>query len=212
MSNALQEHLASMPVIAILRGVTPDSVIDIAQAIIEAGITVIEVPLNSPDALQSIGLLDKHLHSKGIFGCGTCVDLDSATAVASAGAKIMVTPNTNPEIIAHAITLGMTPIPGWATVSEAFAAYHAGARHLKLFPASTYGEDHIKAARAVLPPDAQILAVGGVGASNAAAWFAAGVSGLGIGSDIYKAGFSADEVSSRASSIASAIGEISVDG
>ena len=212
MSNALQEHLASMPVIAILRGVTPDSVIDVAQAIIAAGITVIEVPLNSPDAVQSIRLLDKNLHAKGVFGCGTCVDLDSATAVANAGAKIMVTPNTNPEIIAHAITLGMTPIPGWATVSEAFAAYHAGARHLKLFPASTYGEAHIKAARAVLPSNAQILAVGGVGAANAGAWFAAGVSALGIGSDLYKAGFSAEEVASRANSIASAMTKIKSDG
>lgn len=205
MKNALQDHLAAMPVIAILRGVTPDTVAAVAEAILDAGIRVIEVPLNSPDALRSIALLSQQFADRGVFGCGTCVDSDSATAVAAAGASIMVTPNTDPSIIRHAIALGMTPIPGWATVTEAFAAYHAGARYLKLFPASTYGVDHIKAARAVLPRDAQILAVGGVNANNAAQWFAAGVTGLGIGSELYQPHLSVAEIGGRAKTIANAI-------
>ncbi len=205
MTNALQEHLAAMPVIAILRGVTPDTIVPVAAAILDAGISVIEVPLNSPEALRSIKLLVQEFQGRGVFGCGTCVDLDSATAVAEAGASIMVTPNTDPSIIRHAIALGLTPIPGWATVSEAFAAYHAGARYLKLFPAATYGVEHIKAARAVLPRDAQILAVGGVNATNAPLWFAAGVTGLGIGSDLYQPHLSVAEIGGRAKAIATAI-------
>ncbi len=205
MSTTLNEHLASMPAIAILRGVTPESGIDVARAILDAGISVIEVPLNSPDAVRSIERLSKELNGQGVFGCGTCVDIDKASAVAKAGGQVMVTPNTNPDVIEHAIKLGMTPIPGWATVTEAFAAYHAGARYLKLFPASTYGVEHIKAARAVLPVDAKILAVGGVGAANAKQWFDAGVSGLGIGSELFKTDFSIDEVAQRAKSIAQSI-------
>ena len=201
----LAEHLKSMPVIAILRGVLPDQVLDVAQALLDAGITVIEVPLNSPNATQSIGLLDKHLYGKGFFGCGTCVTVQQTKAVANVGGKLMVTPNTNIEVIDQAIKLGMTPVPGWATASEAFAAYYAGARYLKLFPAATYGVGHVKAVSAVLPKDAHILAVGGVGASNAQEWFAAGVSGLGIGSELYQAGQSAKDVHKRALEIVSSI-------
>lgn len=206
--RTLAEHLKVMPVIAILRGVTPDTVLDIARAILDAGITVIEVPLNSPDATESIRLLDKHLYGEGLFGCGTCVTLEQTNAVADVGGKLMVTPNTNSLVIEQAIQLGMTPVPGWATASEAFAAYHAGARFLKLFPASIYGVDHMKAVLAVLPKDARILAVGGISSANAAEWFAAGATGLGIGSELYQAGQSAKAVGQRAQAIVSAINKI----
>lgn len=203
--SSLSHHLQAMPVIAILRGVTPNTVSAIAEVIIDAGITVIEVPLNSPDAINSIATLCQNFAGNGIFGCGTCVTLAQAKAVQATGAQIMVTPNTDPQIIGYAVNQGITPIPGWGSVSEAFSAYHAGARYLKLFPASTYGVEHIMAAKAVLPSDANILAVGGVGAKNAAEWFAAGAKGLGIGSELYKAERSVSDVRARAREIATTI-------
>ncbi|MEO0368250.1 MAG: 2-dehydro-3-deoxy-6-phosphogalactonate aldolase [Pseudomonadota bacterium] len=205
MNELLDEYLAEMPVIAILRGVAPDEVIEIAEGIIAAGIKVIEVPLNSPDAVQSIKLLSDRLASKGIFGCGTCVTTAQADAVADAGGSIMVTPNVNTDVIKKAIQRNMIPMPGWATPTEAFAAYHAGARYLKLFPASTYGLAHVNAVKSVLPNDAKILAVGGVGAANAKGWFDGGISGIGIGSELYKAGRSASDVAARAADIVSAV-------
>ena len=200
-----ERHLARLPAIAILRGITEDEVLGIAEAILDAGISLIEIPLNSPNAVRSIGLLKQHFSERGLFGCGTCVTLEQAQAVADVGGQLMVTPNTNPAIITRAVQLGMIPVPGWATVSEAYAAYEAGARYLKLFPAATYGVAHLRAASAVLPTDAHIIAVGGVGAANAAQWFEAGVKGIGIGSELYRAGRSRDDVAARAQDIASAI-------
>ena len=208
MNSALDKWLDDMPVVAIIRGVTPDEAVDIGTAIFEAGVGVIEVPLNSPDPFDSIRNLSDALGKQCVIGCGTLVEKKNAKKVAAAGGQIAVTPNTRPAIIRRCIELGMTPMPGWATPSEAFAAYRAGARYLKLFPAATYGSGHIKAVRAVLPGDAKILAVGGVGAKDAAEWLAAGVNGFGIGSEIYKAGRSADEVHKRTAEIVAAIREV----
>jgi len=204
----LDSALSKMPVVAIIRGVKPDEVIDIADAIYSAGIHVIEVPLNSPEPFKSIQLLSESFADKCIVGCGTLLTIEDAQKVADAGGQIAVTPNTNPAVIKRAIELGMIPMPGWATPTEAFAAYAAGARYLKLFPGSTYGADHIKAVRAVLPSDAKVLAVGGAGASNAAQWLNAGVDGFGIGSDIYKAGRSAQDVHQRCVDIVEAISAV----
>lgn len=205
MDNSLDAWLSKMPVVAIIRGVTPDEVVDIGNAIFKAGIGIIEVPLNSPEPFESIRRLNQSLGQCCVIGCGTLTDKANAKQVADAGARIAVTPNTNPEIIAHCIELGMIPIPGWSTPTEAFAAYHAGARYLKLFPAISFGSKHVNAVRAVLPKDTKVLAVGGVGADNAKEWLAAGVDGFGIGSDIYKAGRSADDVYQRAANIVAAI-------
>lgn len=205
MSKKIDSWLSKMPVVAIIRGVTPGEVVDIGAAIYEAGIGIIEVPLNSPDAFTSIAKLSNALGSECVIGCGTLVDKKNVRRVADAGAEIAVTPSTRPAIIKKCIKLGMTPMPGWATPSEAFAAYRAGARYLKLFPAATYGSGHVKAIRAVLPEDAKVLAVGGVGPAVAREWLAAGIDGFGIGSEIYKPGLSAEQVAERARAIVTAI-------
>lgn len=197
MNSKLNTWLEKIPAIAILRGVTPDEVVEIGTAVYQAGIGIIEVPLNSPEPFTSIRKLHDALGDTCVIGCGTCLSVEDAVRVADAGGEIVVTPNTDIAVIKKTIELGMIPLPGWATPSEAFAAYAAGARHLKLFPASTYGAGHIKAVRAVLPNDAQILAVGGVGADDTQQWLAAGVSGFGFGSDIYTAGRSAKDVHER---------------
>jgi 2-dehydro-3-deoxyphosphogalactonate aldolase len=205
MSSELDAWLEKMPVVAIIRGITPDHVIEIGHAIYEAGIGIIEVPLNSPEPFESIKRLSIDLGEDCIIGCGTLLNEEDAKRVAKVGGQIAVTPNTRPSVIQKCIELGMTPMPGWATPTEAFAAYRAGARYLKLFPASSFGSEHIKAVKAVLPSDAKILAVGGAGAHNAAEWLEAGVDGFGIGSDIYKAGRSAEDVHQRCKDIVDAI-------
>jgi len=205
MNKALDSWLEKMPVVAIIRGVKPDQVVEIGEAILEAGIGIIEVPLNSPDPFDSIKRLSDALGERCVTGCGTLINKKDAERVANAGGQIAVTPNTDPEVVKRCLELGLTPMPGWATPSEAFAAYRAGARYLKLFPAATYGPGHINAVRAVLPPEVKILAVGGVGAENAKQWLAAGIDGFGIGSEIYKAGRSADEVRQRAFEVVTAI-------
>lgn len=205
MNSALDTWLEKMPVVAIIRGVTPDQAIDIGHAIHEAGIGIIEVPLNSPEPFESIKRLSIELGEDCIIGCGTLLNEEDAKLVAEVGGQIAVTPNTRPSVIRKCIELGMTPMPGWATPTEAFAAYRAGARYLKLFPASSFGAGHIKAVKAVLPNDAKVLAVGGAGAHNAAEWIAAGIDGFGIGSDIYTAGRSAEDVHQRCKDIVDAI-------
>jgi len=205
MNKKLDDWLDKMPVVAILRGVQPDEVVEIGQAILEAGIGIIEVPLNSPNPFSSIENLSVALGNDCVIGCGTLIRKSDARRVANAGGQIAVTPNTRPAVIRRCIELGITPMPGWATPSEAFAAYRAGARHLKLFPAASYGAGHIKAVRAVLPQDVKILAVGGVGASNAQEWLEAGIDGFGIGSELYSPGTNAEQVSVRAAAIVKAI-------
>ncbi len=205
MNQRLEQAFSDMPVVAIIRGVTPDEVVEIGTSIAEAGVTVIEVPLNSPQPFDSIERLATALGERCVIGCGTLLNEEDAQRVANAGGQIAVTPNTNTQVIKRCIELGMTPMPGWATPSEAFAAYHAGARYLKLFPAGTYGAGHIKAVKAVLPADAQILAVGGVSAAVTQEWMAAGAAGFGIGSEIYKPGMSAQLVSQSTKKVVDAI-------
>lgn len=203
--NNLEQWFKRMPVVAILRGVRPEEVLAIAESILDAGIGVIEVPLNSPDPFNSIERLSGALGDEAVVGAGTVVTLEEAEKVAKAGGKIVVTPNVNPAIIERCIELGMIPMPGWAAPTEAFAAYHAGARYLKLFPASTYGPKHVTAVKAVLPNDAFILAVGGAGSKNVGEWLDAGVAGFGIASELYSPGSSADEVGTRAKAIVAAV-------
>ncbi len=208
MTTTIDNCLDKMPVVAIIRGVTPDEVLDIGHAIFEAGIGIIEVPLNSPEPFESIKRLSIELGEDCVIGCGTLLNKSDAKRVADAGGKIAVTPNTRPAVIKRCIELGMTPMPGWATPTEAFAAHRAGANYLKLFPASSFGSGHIKAVKAVLPGEVKILAVGGVGAHNAAEWLAAGIDGFGIGGEIYKAGRSAEDVSQRCKDIVAAINAV----
>ena len=205
MTEKLENWFAKMPVVAILRGVRPEQVVAIGESLYQAGIGIIEVPLNSPEPLASIQNLADALGDRCVIGAGTVLTEADVVGVACAGGEIAVSPNTNPEVIARSIAIGMVPMPGWATVTEAFMAYQVGARYLKLFPAATYGPEHIKGARAVLPNDCKVLAVGGVGADSAAAWLRAGADGFGIGSELYKPGDRPEQVHDRALAVVSAL-------
>ncbi len=195
---------ASMPLVAIIRGVTPDEVLDIATAVHDAGILIVEVPLNSPAPLDSIARLQA-MRGKMVFGAGTVVETPQVDAVVAAGGTIIVSPNTDPAVIRRALDHGAVPLPGVATATDAFAAVAAGARTLKLFPAATYGAGHLKALASVLPHEVVLVPVGGVGPAQMADWWAAGARGFGLGSDLYRPGMSAAEVGRRAKAAVSAI-------
>ncbi|QFU92711.1 2-dehydro-3-deoxy-6-phosphogalactonate aldolase [Amycolatopsis sp. YIM 10] len=184
--------------IAILRGVTPAEVVDIGHALADAGITTIEVPLNSPEPFTSVRLLADALGDRCAIGAGTVLTTEDAGRAQEAGARLVVAPNCDPAVITTAVELGMTPYPGVATPTEAFTAIAAGARHLKLFPADAVGISGAGAWRAVLPKDVELLPVGGVDETNLAAWAAAGVAGAGLGSCLYRPGDTAGAVGARA--------------
>jgi 2-dehydro-3-deoxyphosphogalactonate aldolase len=192
------------PIVAILRGVKPDEVVAIAGALVEAGIRAIEVPLNSPDPLESIRRLCQAYGDVALCGAGTVLSPQAVDDVAAVGGKLIVTPNTDPEVIARAVALGLTAMPGFATPSEAFAAVKAGARALKLYPASSFGPSHIKAVKDVLPKDILVYAVGGVGAANLEPWIKAGIAGIGVGGELYRPGYSAQEVGQKAAALIAA--------
>ena len=205
----LEEALAICPMVAILRGVTPDEVVDVSQALYEAGIRGIEVPFNSPDPLLSIERLSKAFGDKLVSGAGTVLTPEQVQQVADVGGKIIVSPNTNPAVIRKTVELGLYPAPGFATLSEAFTAIEAGARHLKLFPAVTYGTVHVRQMMAVLPKTTTVWAVGGVGAADMADWWAAGCRAFGIGGEIYKVGQTAEESSKKAKILVEAASKLS---
>ena len=190
--------LAEMPLVAILRGVTPARIETIAEALFEAGFRAIEVPLNSPDPLKSIGLLARQFGDRCLTGAGTVLAPEDVSRVADAGGKLLVTPNTNPAVIARGVEKGLTVMPGFYTPSEGFAAVAAGARYLKLFPASSGGISHLQAMLAVLPKTVPVYAVGGVGAGNMSEWRKAGAAGFGLGSDLFKPDFSDSDIAVRA--------------
>lgn len=195
---------APPPIVAILRGVKPDEVVAIAKALVEAGVRAIEVPLNSPDPLESIRRLCEAYGDVALCGAGTVLTVQAVDDVAAAGGKLIVTPNTDPEVIARAVALGLTAMPGFATPSEAFAAVKAGARTLKLYPASSFGPSHIKAVKDVLPKEIQVYAVGGVGAANLEPWLKAGVAGVGVGGELYRPGDTAQAVGRKAAALIAA--------
>jgi 2-dehydro-3-deoxyphosphogalactonate aldolase len=202
----IEAALAKCPVIAILRGIRPDEAVDVGEALVAAGIGVIEVPLNSPQPFDSIARMAREIGGRAIIGAGTVLTADAARRVADAGGRIAVTPNTDPAVITAAQQAGLEPMPGFLTPTEAFTALVAGARFIKLFPAGSLGLGYYAAIKAVLPADAQVLAVGGVGAGNIAEWKASGMAGFGIGSDIYTPGDSASIVAAKAQLLLAALG------
>jgi 2-dehydro-3-deoxyphosphogalactonate aldolase len=194
--------------VAILRGIRPEEVREIGQVLIERGITVIEVPLNSPDAIKSIGILADAFSDVALIGAGTVLMPQQVEAVAEVGGRLVVSPDCNLDVIATTRRLGMLSYPGVMTATEAFAAWRAGADALKLFPASQVGVDGFKAYKAVLPPELPVYAVGGVGAANFSEWIAAGISGFGIGSELYRAGDDVKLVSERAQQMVTTYDEL----
>lgn len=200
---------ALTPLVAILRGVRPDEVVAIGAALLDAGVLTIEVPLNSPDPLDSVARLARAFGDRCLVGAGTVLRPDDVAAVQAVGGRLIVTPNTDVAVIERAVALGLRTAPGFATASEAFAALAAGAAALKLFPASTYGPAHLRALKSVLPPSVPVFAVGGVGAGDMAAWRAAGAAGFGIGGELYRPGDTPDAVGRRARALVAALAEAS---
>ncbi|MEO9339269.1 2-dehydro-3-deoxy-6-phosphogalactonate aldolase [Mesorhizobium sp. SB112] len=184
--------------VAILRGVKPDEVLVIGNALVEAGFEAVEVPLNSPDPLESIRILSENLPDTILVGGGTMLSVSDVEAVRAAGGKLMVSPNVVPAAIIRAGQLGMVTMPGVFTPSEAFQALEAGASGLKFFPASALGADGIAAVRSVLPKDTIVGAVGGVSDGDFARYAKAGVNAFGLGSSLYKAGFDENQVRKNA--------------
>jgi len=192
------------PVIAILRGVVPAEAIDIGAALIEAGIRIIEVPLNSPDPFASIAALQERFGDRALFGAGTVLNRDSVDRLAATGARLMVAPNTDPGVIGRALEQGLEAVPGFMTPSEALAAVAAGAIHLKLFPACSRGPGYLEALQEILPDGARVWAVGGINQGNMEAWFAAGAKGIGLGGALYRRGQGSMETGTKAAAIIAA--------
>lgn len=190
--------------IAILRGITPDKAADIALVLIEAGITTIEVPLNSPNPMASIAAMAKAAGDHAVVGAGTVLSVEEVNQIAQAGGKIIVSPNCDPRVIHATKTAGLQSWPGVMTPSECFSALKSGADGLKLFPGSLIGPEGLKAIRAVLPPETKVYAVGGAGPENFRDWIAASADGFGIGSALYKPGMNLKEVAERAAQITAA--------
>ncbi|WP_435946751.1 2-dehydro-3-deoxy-6-phosphogalactonate aldolase [Dryocola sp. BD586] len=178
----------NLPLIAILRGITPDEAHAHISALLDAGFDAIEIPINSPDWQQSISAMVTAFGQRALIGAGTVLKPEQVDELAGLGGRLVVTPNTQPEVIRRAAARGMTVCAGCATASEAFAALDAGAQTLKIFPSSSFGPDYIKALKAVLPADVPVFAVGGVTPENLALWLKAGCAGAGLGSDLYRAG------------------------
>ena len=178
----------SLPLIAILRGIRPDEAEAHMSALIECGFDAIEVPLNSPDWQQTLPQMVRQFGDRAMIGAGTVLNVDQVNAVAAAGGRLIVTPNTDADVIQQAVRHRIWAAIGCATASEAFSALKAGANALKIFPASAFGPAYIKALKAVLPPEVPLFAVGGVTPQNLADYLTVGCVGAGLGSDLYRAG------------------------
>lgn len=198
MSLDFATAFARCPLVAILRGVRPDEVEPIGDALVAAGFTLIEVPMNSPDPLDSIGRLARRLEGQALVGAGTVLTPDQVRAVQQVGGRLIISPNSDLSVIAQSAQAGLVSMPGYFTPTEAFAAVQAGASALKLFPAEAATPAVLKAQRAVLPRDLPILVVGGINPDNMAPWVAAGANGFGLGSALYKPGATAAQVSEAA--------------
>ena len=197
--------LDPFPLIAILRGVTPDEIVDIAQALVDAGFRIIEVPMNSPEPLLSIEKLSERFGEQILTGAGTVLEPAAVNDIGNAGGWLIVMPHADAEVVRAARTAGMFALPGFATPTEAFRMLAAGADALKLFPAEAASPSVLKAVRAVLPPATAIIPVGGITPDKLAPYWQAGANGFGLGSALYKAGMNASEVAGNARRFGQAI-------
>ena len=204
--DVLHRYLDQCPLVAILRGVTPAEAEAIGDAIFEAGIRIIEVPLNSPDPLASIVQLAKKFGDRALVGAGTVLKAEDVARVRDAGGQLIVSPDTNPEIIAATASAGLISSPGYFTPSEAFTAIRAGATALKLFPAEAASPAVLKAQRAVIPRDVPVLAVGGIKPDNMRPWIDVGASGFGLGGGLYQPGQTPAETLEKARAYVAGVG------
>jgi 2-dehydro-3-deoxyphosphogalactonate aldolase len=190
--------------VAILRGLTAARAPETGAALVAAGFRTIEVPLNSPDPLTTIELLAR-AHPDCLVGAGTVLSPAEVDSVHGAGGRLIVAPNSEPVVIRRALELGMRVMPGIATATEAFNALHAGATELKLFPASTYGASHLRALKSVLPKNAKVYPVGGIGSQDIATWLESGADGFGFGGELFKPAYTLAELTKRAQDLMQAL-------
>lgn len=201
---SLWSKIADLPLVAILRGLRPEDAEATGAALIDAGFRAIEVPLNSPDPFTSIARLVQRFGNRAVIGAGTVLTVGDVERLAETGAKLMVSPNTDPAVIVAAKAAGLYALPGFFTATEAFAALHAGVDGLKLFPAETTTPAHVKALKAVLPPEVPVFAVGGVTPETMTPWIDAGAQGFGLGSALFKPGMAPGAVGDKARAFAAA--------
>lgn len=198
---------SELMLVGILRGLTSERAPSVGAALVAAGFRALEVPLNSPDPFDTIGLLAR-AHGPGcLIGAGTVLDASDVDRVHAAGGRLIVAPNCDPDVIRRALELGMRVMPGVGTATEAFAALRAGASELKLFPASTYGTGHLRALKSVLPKHAKVYPVGGIGPRDIAAWRTAGADGFGFGGELFKPAYTLAELENRARDLIGALAE-----
>lgn len=203
--SAFEAAFSTMPLIAILRGIRPDEAVEVGEALVEAGFTIIEVPLNSPDPFDSIALLADALKGRAVVGAGTVLKTSDVARVGEAGGTLIISPNMNGDVIRATTAAGFVSLPGIATPSEAFAALDAGATALKLFPAEATSPAVLKAMLAVLPGGTRLFPVGGITPAGIAIWRAAGATGFGLGSALYRASHTAPEIRQSAREFVSAM-------
>lgn len=201
------EALEKMPILAILRGITPKDVISISKVLLSNGISALEVPLNSPDAFTSIRLLSEYFGKNSVIGAGTVMHPEEVDRLVEVGAQIVVSPNFNPDVVTATQQAGLISVPGVFTATEAFAALDAGANALKIFPGDGINPNVIRGLRAVLPESTHIVVTGGVNSNNLLSFLDSGACGAGIGSALYKAGQSPDVVGEQVGEFISAIND-----
>lgn len=199
-----QQLTGRLPLVAILRGLEPSQAVEVAEAIVAAGFDILEVPLNSPKPLESIGAIVAALGEQALVGAGTVLAVEQVDALADIGARLVVSPNCNPRVIARSANHDMVSLPGVLTPSEMFAALDAGASGLKIFPAEVFPASAVKAVKAVLPVAAPVYVVGGIHAGNMREYLAAGAAGFGMGSALFKPGKPVEEIARDAKAIVDA--------
>ena len=203
MHPLLQSYLEEMPLIAVLRGITFAEATDVVDVLYQAGFRIAEVPLNSPDPIRSIEHIAARFGDRMLVGAGTVLSAAEVDAVCDAGGQIIVSPDTNPEVIRASVARNAVSLPGAATPSEVFTALKAGAHGVKAFPAEMLTPPVIKSWKAILPPELPVLAVGGINTDNATAYWQAGVNGIGLGGSLYTAGKSIDAIAHDAAQFVS---------
>lgn len=204
----LSEVLSTMPLIAVLRGISPGEVLSICDELYKAGFLCLEVPMNSPDPLDSIARLAEAYGDKALVGAGTVVRVDDVEKIAKAGGKIIIMPHTDVEIIKESKRLDLCCVPGFSTPSEAYTALNAGADALKCFPAESHPPAIVKAFRSILPKDTIVIPTGGITPEKMADYFAVGVNGFGLGSALYRPGDTAESVAGKAEKFVAAMKSI----